>query len=293
MHAAGRMAGNAVAVLVLAAGVLVAGAARAQSLDPTARYDIDEALRHHPYDISRLPTKEAAAGRPITFELSVTGTFATNAGASNRNTVATGYATPGFGVGITPVSLGGWDVGAGALIDADYYTGNYDDRFGEGRVEGFAFAEHALGPGTLTGEFIAHSVFTNDFRDHDFRLLISNLNYRVSRGPFTVDFTAEYEGADVPELRRTRLATTAAYTAPSQLLGYAITLEGDVAFSDFNGGLNADRNDTTAALVLIADRTLGRGWSLEWEAAFINRFSNRQASRFTTFDLGLGLAKSF
>ena len=60
--------------------------------------------------------------------------------------------TPTFSIGVTPVGVAGWAVGGGGQIEGDYYTGDYDARFGEGRAEGFAFAEHPLGPGALTAE---------------------------------------------------------------------------------------------------------------------------------------------
>lgn len=278
---------------VVAAAAL-ATAAHGQARDPTGRYDVDEVLRRHAHDLSQLPTREEAAGRPVTFELDLAGTFSTNAGESHRDTVATAYGTPGFAVDITPQSLAGFDVGGGAKIDADYYGGGRkNDRFGEGRVEGFVFAEHGLGPGTVTAEFVVHSVFDNDFANHDFRLLISDLSYSVTRGRFTFEADAEYEDSEVPELRRTRLASVVTYAVPQKPLGYDLAVEGTVAFADFNGGRNANRNDTVAGLALIADRKLGRGWALEWAAAFVNRFSNRAVSRFTTFDLGVELAKRF
>ncbi|HEX5264907.1 MAG TPA: hypothetical protein VFW13_15360, partial [Phenylobacterium sp.] len=190
-------------------------------------------------------------------------------------------------------AVAGWDVGGGAMIDADYYSGDYNDRFGEGRLESFAFASHSLGPGTATATFITHGVYTNDFSDRFFQLWISSLGYSVTRGAFTFRGTAEYEDADVPEERRTRLATTVGYAFPRPTWGYDVSLEGSLAFSDFNGGANANRNDVVAGLALTADRKFGRGWALEWEAALINRFSNRDRSRFTAVDVGVELAKRF
>ncbi|CAN7409823.1 hypothetical protein LJR219_002591 [Phenylobacterium sp. LjRoot219] len=285
-----ELAAGAFAAILLAAG---GGAALAQARDPSANYDTRDVLHRLPHGVYQLPTKEAAQGRPVTFELSLAGTYATNAGASRFDAIDTGYLTPGFGVDVTPVTLAGWDLGGGALIDADLYTGDYDDAFGEGRLEGFVFAEHPLGPGRLIAEAVLLGVFDNDFSDQAFRLLISNLTYSLSRGGMNADVAAEYQDADVPELRRTRLTTTLAYTLPEPQLGYDITVEGDLAFSDFNGGANSNRNDTVAALVLIAERELARGWSLGWEAAVLNSFSNRKSSRFTALDLVFELGKRF
>lgn len=287
----GRLRGLVAGVL-LATLLAAGGTARAQE-DPTGGYDLDAVLHRQSYNISELPTKAEAEGRPITFELSLGGTYTTNAAASRFDAIDAGYLTPGFGINVTPVTLGGWEVGGGALIDADYYTGDYDDRFGEGTLEGFVFAAHPLGPGTLTGEVILLGVFDKGFSNQDFRLLVSNLTYSVARGDVSADFSAEYEDSDVPELRRTRLMATLGYTAPEPQLGYELSVEGDVIFSDFNGGAASGRDDTAVALALFASRELARNWSVEWKAGFINRFSNRKSARFTALDLVVELARQF
>ena len=289
MRVAGPLIGGVLATAMSAA----ASVAQAQEIDPSARYDIDDVMHRHPHDVSELPTVEEARGRPITFDLSLAGTYSPNAGATRSDRIDTGYVTPALGMSITPVSLGGWSVGGGALIDGDYYTSNYDDTLGEGRLEGFAFAEHALGPGTFTGEFILLGVYDNGFSDRDFHLEISDLTYSFSPGPLDVEFSAEYQSSDVPALRRSRVTALVGHTLADPQFGHEITIEGDLAFSDFSGGANTNRNDVTAALVLIAERDLGNGLSLSWEAAFVNRFSNRERSRFTALDLGVEIAKAF
>ena len=281
--------------LALTAAVLALAASEAwaQEIDPSARYDIYDATHRYPHDVSELPTQEEARGRPVTFEVSLEGSYSTNAAAAPSNPTDTGYLTPAFGIDVTPVSLGGWSVGGGALVDGDYYTDNYDDDLGEGRLEGFVFAQHDLGPGTFTGEFILLGVYDNDFSEKDFHLAIGDLTYDVTLGALDAELSAEYQDSDVPELRRTRLTATLGHTLAEPQFGHTITVEGDLAFSDFNGGGNTNRNDVTAALVLIAERELGNGFSLSWEAAFVNRFSNRDRSRFTALDLGVEIAKSF
>jgi len=289
MRLATLLAGGATA----AALVVAAGATQAQEIDPSARYDIDDAMGRHPHDVDELPTVEEARGRPITFDVSLGGTYSTNAAATRQDRTDTGYVTPALGMSITPVSAGGWSIGGGALLDGDYYTSNYDDDLGEGRLEGFVFAEHSVGPGTFTGEFIWLGIYDNEFSEQDFYLGISDLTYSLSLGPLDTEVSAEYQDSDVPELRRTRLTAMVGHTLAEPQFGHEITIEGDVAFSDFNGGANASRNDVTAALVLIAERDLGSGFSLSWEAAFVNRFSNRERSRFTSLDLGVEIAKAF
>jgi hypothetical protein len=288
-----RLAGAALVAITLAAAGGAAVAADAPGIDPTARYDIDDILHRHAHDISNLPTQEAAQGRPITFSADVAGTFATNAGASHSNTVSTGYVTPAFSIDLTPVNAGGWNFGAGTMIDADFYSGQYNNRFGEGRVEGFAFADRKVGPGTLTAEGVYLGVWDNSFSDREFNLWIGDLDYSFKLGPVSTDVSGEYEGSEVPELRRTRLNATLAYTLPQKPLGHEITLEADAYWAHFVAGANNGRNDVTTALVLIAERELGRGWSLEWEGAYVNRLSNRVLSRFDTFDLAVEIAKKF
>ncbi|HEY9237071.1 MULTISPECIES: cupredoxin domain-containing protein [Phenylobacterium] len=287
-----RLAARAAGVMATVV-VALAGAAKAQEADSTGRYDIDDALRRHPHDIGELPTIEAARGRPVTFDLSLRGVYTTNAGTTPSDRIETGYLTPGLGVSVTPVPLMGWSVGAGAAIDGDYYNSDYDDQVGEGRLEGFVYAQRPLGSGTLTAEFVMLGVYADDFSEKDFHLAISNLTYSASLGPIDAELSAEYEHSDVPEERRTRLAALAAHTLAEPQLGYDLTIEGDLIFSDFNGGTNARRNDVTAALVLLAERELGEGLWLTWEAAFVNRFSNRERSRFTAIDLGVEISKAF
>jgi hypothetical protein len=282
-----------VAAAIAAAAFCAAAGAQAQERDPSGRYDIDDALHRRPHDVSELPSVEEARGRAMTFDASLGGTFSTNAGTSRWDRVETGYVTPALGLSVTPVSVGGWGVGGGALVDGDYYASDYDDDLGEGRAEAFVFAERPLGAGTFTAEFIYVGTFENDFSDHDFDLQIFDLTYSASLGAIDADVSAEYQDSDVPELRRTRLTAMVGHTLAQPQLGHEITIEGDLAFSDFTSGGNANRNDVTAALVLSAERNLGRGLSLTWEAAFVNRFSNRERSRFTALDLGVEIAKAF
>ncbi|GAA0652613.1 hypothetical protein [Brevundimonas lenta] len=289
MRAAGLLVG-----VVLLAGPL-AGEARAQDQDPdpSARYDIDDILGRLPHDPDELPTQEEARGRAITFEFSLDGTYTTNAATSRFDTIDAVYVTPAFGINVTPVTWGGWDIGGGAQIDADYYAGGHDDDFGEGRLEGFVFAQHALGPGQFTAEFILLGIFGNDFSDQDLTLRISDLTYSVSGEHLNVEISAEYQDSDIAELRRSRWTATASHVLSEPIWGHEVTIEGDLAVSDFTSGASSGRNDATAGVVLIAQRSLGRGWDLEWEGAFINRFSNREASRFTALELGVELTRQF
>lgn len=135
--------------------------------------------------------------------------------------------------------------------------------------------------------------YDNEFSEQDFHLEIGDLTYSMSAGPLETEVSAEYQDSDVPELRRTRLTAMVGHTLAEPQFGHEITIEGDVAFSDFNGGANSNRNDVTAAIVLIAERDLGSGFALSWEAAFVNRLSNRERSRFTSLDLGAEIAKAF
>lgn len=277
---------------VVMAVALCGGVAQAQDYDPSARYDIDDITRRHPHDVSELPTREKARGRPVTFELSMSGTYTTNAGSDRTDPVDAGYVTPAFAINITPLSANGWDIGGGAFIDADYYTRD-DNAFGEGRLEGFAFASRPVGPGVFTAEFILIGVFSNDFNNHDFDLRIADATYSMGIGALDAEVSAEYQDSDIAELRRWRLTGMVGHTWDTPVLGHEITLEGDLAFSDFNDGLNTNRNDVTSALVLIAEKDLGHGWSLEWEAALVHRFSNREETRFDAFDLGVTIAAAF
>ncbi len=271
------------------AALCAGGAAFAQERDPTGSFDTRDAMGLMPHDVSRLPTAEEAAGRAITFNASLAGTYTTNAGRTRFDADDTVFLTPGLGLNVTPVSLGGWDVGGGALIDADYFD---NDDFGEGRMEAFAFAEHGLGAGTLTAEAIVLGIYSDDFSDHDLTLYIGDLTYSVSHGPVSADIGVDYEHSDLPEARRGRVSATLAYTLPQPQLGYELTLEADAAFSDFVDGANSNRNDVVAALTVIAERAFG-AWTLEWEAGFINRFSNRESARFTSMDLMVEVGRDF
>ncbi len=289
MRRAHTIAAAALAALLFG----TAGNADAQADDPTGGYDIDDVMHRQPHSVSELPTIEAARGRPITFNLSGAGRYTSNAGATRTNDIDTGYVTPGFGIDVTPVSLGGWAIGGGALLDADYYAGDYNDDFGEGRIEGFAFASHRLGPGTFTAEYIALAIFDNEFNDQDFRLNIADLTYSISSGNIFGEISAEYHDSSLSALRRTRLTGLVGYAFPDPQFGYDLSVEADLAFSDFNSGSNSGRNDTVAAIVFIAESDLGAGWSVEWDAAIVNRFSNRELSRFTAVEAGVEVTKVF
>lgn len=278
--------------MTLAAG---GAAVAAPGIDPTARYDIDDILGRHASDIKNLPTQEGAQGRPITFSVDLSGTFTTNAGAASNsiNAVSTAYVSPAFSVDVTPVTLAGWSVGGGGQLDADYYGGSYNNRFGEARAEAFAFGERTVGPGTFTAEAVYLGTFNNDFTNHQFNLYIGDLDYGFKLGPVNADISGEYEGSEIPELRRTRVNGSLAWTVPEKALGYEIVLEADAAWGHFLAGANNGRNDLTAAGLLIAEKKLGNGWSLEWEGAYVNRQSNRAASRFDALELVGEIGKRF
>jgi hypothetical protein len=273
---------------------LADGVAAAQERDLTASYDTRDVLGRFPHDVDELPSQEEAQGRAVTFDASLEGVYTSNAGSTRNDAIDTGYLTPGFGIDVTPVGVGGgWSIGGGALLDGDYYTGDYDEIFGEGRLEGFVFAQRGGGPGVITAEIIALGIFDNDFSEHDLTLLIGDLTYSVGYGNLSADIGADYEHADVPEVRRMRVTGTVAYTLPQPLFGHAIIIEGDAAFSDFTDGANSNRNDTVVGLLLLAERELAPGWSLEWEAAYVNRFSNRENARFEAFNLLVALGRRF
>jgi hypothetical protein len=290
-----RLGGAALLAVTLAAGGRAAVAA--PGIDPTGGYDIRDILGRNAHDLANLPTQEEARGRPITFSVDLSGTFSTNAGpspSSDPNTaVATAYATPAFSVGVTPVTVAGWNVGGGGQFQGDYYAGSYNNRFGEAEAEGFAFADRRVGPGTFTAEAVYVGVFNNDFTNHQFNLWIAGLDYGVKFGPLQTDLSAEYEGSETPGLRRTRVNGTLAYAVPGKALGYELTLEGDLYWAHFDAGANSGRNDITAAAEIVAERKLGDGWSLEWEGAYVNRQSNRAASRFDALELVGEIGKRF
>ncbi len=286
-----RRRGGLVGGLILS--VSIAAVAHAQQIDPSARYDIDEVMRRHPHDVSELPDAEEMAGRRVRFEASLAGGYSNNAAATRSDRIGAASITPGLGLDIAPGSFGGWNVGAGALADGDYYSGGHNDDLAEARLEGFLFAEHELGEGALTLELIALGVFSDDFSDQQFWLGIADATYEHKIGPFDAEVSAEYQDSDVPELRRTRLTGVLAHTLEQPQFGYALTFEGDVAFSDFNGGLNANRNDVTAALAMIAERTLSNGFQVEGEAAFVKRFSNRELSRFSAVEVSVKVSRAF
>jgi hypothetical protein len=296
MRGSTQLAGAALVAVTLAAGGSAALAAPRG--DPTGGYDIRDILGRNAHDLANLPTQEEAQGRPITFSVDVTGIFSTNAGpspASDPNdAVATAYVTPAFSVDVTPVTLSGWSVGGGMQLDGDYYGGSYNNRFGEARAEAFAFGEHTVGPGTFTAEAVYIGFFNNDFTNHQFNLYIGDLDYGFKLGPAVkADISAEYEGSEIPELRRTRVNGTLAYTVPQKAFGYELILEADAAWGHFDAGANSGRNDGTFAGVMIAEKKLGNGWSLEWEGAYVNRQSNRAASRFDALELVGEIGKRF
>ena len=136
-------------------------------------------------------------------------------------------------------------------------------------------------------------MFSDDFSDRQFWLGIADATYEHKIGPFDTEVSAEYQDSDVPELQRTRLTGALAHTLERSRLGYTLTFEGDVAFSDFNGGANANRNDVTAAFAIIAERTLSNGFQVEGEAAFVKRFSNREPSRFSAVEVSVKVSRAF
>lgn len=276
----------------LAFAIMFASAAGAQERDPTASYDTRDVLGRLPHDPDELLTEEEAAGRAIVFSGSLAGTYSTNVGASRFDEVDTGYLTPALGLDVAPISVGGWAIGGGALLDADYYSDDYDNRFGEGRIEGFVFANRPLGPGSFTAEVIALGIFSNDFSDHALDLYIGELNYSIGHGPLNLEFGADYQHSDDPGSRRARFTSSLAYTWPALVWGYDVTLEGDVAYSDFTDGPNSDRNDTLVAATVSAERVVA-GWTFEWEAAAVNRLSNRESAEFTAIDLVFEVARAF
>jgi hypothetical protein len=291
MGVALRIMGGVFAVSLFAAGA--AAAADPPQRDPTGRFDVNDLLQRHASEVSELPTGEETAGRPVTFNLSLTGTFTTNAG-TTPSEVTTGYGTPSLSVNVTPVAAGGWQVGGGAQVDGDYYSGgDFNRRFGESRLEAFAFSERSIGPGTFTAEVIYFAAFDTSFSDNFFNLLIGDLDYSVKSGPFTADVSATYEGSEAANLRRGLVTGTLAYTVPQKVFGHEIAVEGEARFVNFTSGTNTGRNDAYAGVLLTAERKLGSGWSLEWEGAFLNRFSNREISRFDDVELGVEFSKRF
>lgn len=135
--------------------------------------------------------------------------------------------------------------------------------------------------------------FSNDFADHNYTLQVSSLAYTASIQALRAEVSAEYHGSDVADLRRTRITSLLAYRLAEKPFGHDITLGGMLQFSDFRAGANRNRNDVSAQISLGAVRAFSNGMSLGWFAAFTHRFSNRETSRFTEFDIGPTLSKTF
>lgn len=119
--------------VVMIAGLGVPGWASAQERDPTGRYDVLEPAEH----LEEMLEPEVAVppGRFFTIDLALGGAFSTNAGQSSSAPVKTGVATPSIAIRAVPFSLGAWEVRGGLTADGDYLVGDYNDRFGEGRLE--------------------------------------------------------------------------------------------------------------------------------------------------------------
>lgn len=277
--------------VLLLAGLSVPGWSFAQERDPTGRYDVLEPAEHLEEMLE--PELGVLPGRLFTLDLSLGGAFSTNAGQSSSAPVKTGVATPSIAIRAVPFSLGGWEVRGGLTADGDYLVGDYNDRFGEGRLEARGTAEHGLGPGDLRIGYRVLGGFSNDFAEQNYTLQVSSLAYTASIQALRAEVSAEYHGSDVANLRRTRITSLLAYRLAEPQFGHDITLGGMLQFSDFRAGDNRNRNDVSAQISLGAVRTFSNGVSLGWFAAFTHRFSNREQSRFTEFDIGPTLSKTF
>lgn len=268
------------------------GLAWAQERDPTGRYDVLEPAEHLE-DLLEQPGLSVAPGRAFTIDLALGGAFSTNAGQTRSAAVQTGVATPSLAIRAVPISLGSWRLRGSLTVDGDYFVGDYNDRFGEGRLEARGYAEHEAGPGDLRAGYRVLGGFSNDFAERDYTLQVASLAYTVSISALRGELSAEYHGSDDPNLRRTRVTSLVGYTLPDAQWGYDVTLGGMLQYSDFRAGDNKGRNDLTAQISLGAGRAFSNGVSLGWFAAFSHRFSNRDRSRFTEFDIGPTISKTF
>ncbi len=270
----------------------IPGLVSAQERDPTGRYDVLEPADHLE-DLLEEPDLGLAPGRPFTIDLALGGAFSTNAGQSRSAPVQTGVATPSLAIRAVPISLGSWRLRGSLTADGDYFVGDYNDRFGEGRLEARGYAEHELGPGDLRAGYRVLGGFSNDFAERNYTLQVTSLAYTVSIEALRGELSAEYHGSDDPNLRRTRVTSLLAYRLPEPQFGYDVTLGGMLQYSDFRAGDNSGRSDVTAQISLGAARAFSNGVSLGWFAAFSHRFSNRERSRFTEFDIGPTISKAF
>lgn len=277
--------------VLLLAGLSVPGWGVAQERDPTGRYDVLEPAEH----IEELLESDAiyAPGRFFTVDLSLAGAFSTNAGQTSSAPVKTGIATPSIAIRAVPFSLGTWKVRGGVIADGDYLSGDYNDRFGEGRLEARGSAEHSWGPGDIRIGYRVQGSFSNDFTEQNNTIQVGSLAYTANIDTLWAEVSAEYQGSDVASLRRSRITSLVAYRLPEPQLGHNVTLGGMLQFSDFREGANRNRNDVSTQISLNAVRVFSNGVSLGWFAAFTHRFSNREPSRFTEFDIGPTLSATF
>lgn len=275
----------------LAAVLVVPGWGLAQVRDPTGRYDVLEPADHLEEMLE--PEAGVAPVRPFTTDFALGAGFSTNAGQSPSEPVRTGVATPSGAIRAVPISMGSWEVRGGLTVDGDYFVGDYNDRFGEGRLEARASAEHGLGAGDLRVGYRVLGGFSNDFAQHSYTLQVTSLAYTATIDAFSAELSAEHHGSDVANLRRTRVTSLLAYTLAEPQFGHDVTLGGMLQFSDFRAGDNRNRNDVSAQISLGAVREFSNGVSLGWFAAFTHRFSNREQSRFTEFDIGPTLSRTF
>lgn len=281
---------RALVVAVWLCGSAAVCPATAQTGDPTARRDVEDVLGAHPHDEA---DEDGPRSGAITAYAALGVAYSTNAAWSRSNSFGAAFATPTLGLEVAPIQAGRWSVGAGAKVDADLYITHRANDLGEGRLEGYVYATRSLGRGAVTLEAVALTTRSDDFSNHDFNLQAISLAYELTLAGADVSFSVDQDASDLPELRRRRLNVIAARDLVRPFLGYDVSIKAEARFSDFTDGLNSERNDVMTAGVLTAERLLTSGWALEWRAALLHRFSNRDAARFGAIELAAEVVRRF
>lgn len=276
----------------LSALLLIPSGALGQTADHVDRGDLSDFRQQSEYgELEGQEVTAAKAGEPaLSFSAGGMLLLDTNPAWASDGSATALLGAPSFGMTyFHPSVVRGWDLELTASSDADIFSHDAGE-FNETRVNGGVMLFHTFpSMGTLSIGARARGVFIGKgFGDFDHSLGRFTMGFvpEISKS-FDVSFTGEYRTS--PSESERRFIESVNLNLPVLTArDVEVSFLQELAFSQFTAGSNNGRNDllSLSEITLTPKFDLPQGIRFRIAAIFFHRFSNRQASRFTGFQVG-------
>ena len=230
----------------------------------------------------------------FTATLGASQAYATNAGQTATDPIEALYVTPEVALEyIRPKAIGSWKLDATLTAARDFYSTHPND-LDETRLNAAAIASTPTSLGVVFLQYEGKMSFDRDLSQRNYTQERYKFGIQPAFGkPLSLKITAEYRASDAPGQRRRLLSVNLGHEFPGEGARPTFQWSELVQFSDFRAGSNAHRSDAFTQSKLDMTWKLKSGYDVGISMSLFKNFSNRARNRFSDFEIGPTISKSF